>query len=232
MIMPVDSDGAACIDTSGKTSEQMWRNPMIYLTNSIRHTVLALSAVAMAAAPAAGQATYRIVANMVHYAQPGQLTEVWPGTFYSQASSEVAFSVTTKGKLTTLASFSSQNLIGAPFIPGPNGRFYDSSGGSGTAYMISLGKEPNTLKTYSNQAVGASLYQNLPDGTFVGLGFGSGNTRYLATVDLEGKVTPFYQFPLLPAASPTTVHSPSSTDRTATCTGLPTCRQIRPTCTG
>ena len=72
-----------------------------------RSTVpLALCTIVAGMVFGANKASFRIVAYLNEYNQPGGLMEGSPGVFYSLAGSpSVAFSVTTRGLQTVLAKF-------------------------------------------------------------------------------------------------------------------------------
>ena len=152
--------------------------------------VLSLT-VASLAAPA-GTIPYRFIVGTASYQQPALLTEVLPSVFYSYGASEVPFSVTPQGQLTSLANFNPSSLQ-HPFVTGANGRAYNSISGI-PGNVVSIGLSPGTKRVYASPTIVPTLLQNLPDGTL--LGYGNNSTNYfLMKSDLQGTVTSFYQFP-------------------------------------
>jgi uncharacterized repeat protein (TIGR03803 family) len=101
----------------------------------------------------------------------------------------VAFSITTQGAKTFLASFPNTD-IQAPLASASNQRFYSSYSPNYTAF--SVGSTPGK-DLYPNQAIAPGFTQNLPDGTL--LAVAAAQSFYLAKGDTAGTVTPIYAFP-------------------------------------
>jgi uncharacterized repeat protein (TIGR03803 family) len=160
---------------------------------------VAICAIAAVAAPATPGATYSVVAYMTGgpYHEPGTITEGSPGVFYSEAGGQTAFSVTAQGKLTTLATFGDPPTIDSYVLAAPNSLFYSSALSNGHSNVFSVGSQPGKEQTYPAQALFAGLVGNLPSGSLFGAACpaGSNGACSLATVDTNGGVTPFYQFP-------------------------------------
>jgi uncharacterized repeat protein (TIGR03803 family) len=156
------------------------------------------TALCAAADPGANQGAFRVISTLPDYSQPGELLEGSPGLFYSIAQlagtgSFAVYTVTLKGKTTTLTSFASGYNIGA-VVSGPNDRFYDAVAYlSNPGNVFSVTKAPG-LQEYPTQAIFPLLVQDLPNGTFLGLGSIPGS-HSLVNCDQEGNVTQFYQFP-------------------------------------
>src|SRR5260370_258871 len=80
-------------------------------------------------------------------------------------------------------------------VSAANGRFYSSVElSSYPANVFSVTSQPDTAKFYPPQSLGPILMQNVPDATRLGTAV-KGTTWYIATSDLNGNVTPIYQFP-------------------------------------
>jgi uncharacterized repeat protein (TIGR03803 family) len=128
---------------------------------------------------------------MGRWGQPIGIVEGSPGVFYSTAGTPqpVAFSITTQGTKTFLASFPNTD-IQAPLASASNQRFYSSYSPNYTAF--SVGSTPGK-DLYPNQATAPGFTQNLPDGTL--LAVAAAQTFYLAKGDTAGTVTPIYAFP-------------------------------------
>lgn len=163
-------------------------------------TRLCCAIVLLAAAPAswAGPAGYRIVAYLDKYDQPSGLVEASPGVFYGVAGSDtnVAFSVTSAGVMTTLAGFPRGYHIGSNLVGASNGRFYSS---------VELSNKPATVfsvtstaakEIYPEQNWAPALVHSLPDGDLLAVAVGlSGSPWYLATSGLTGVVRTIARFP-------------------------------------
>jgi uncharacterized repeat protein (TIGR03803 family) len=149
---------------------------------------------------AADQGTFRIVSYTNQYGPPNGLTEGSPGVFYSNGGSanQAAFSITTQGANSILATFPTSHYIQAPLVSAANGRFY-----SAVAYMnnpvnaFSVGPAPGSLQLYPPQTIDPMPTQNLADGTLLGIAvaLSPNPVYYLVKCDLNGKVTTIYQFP-------------------------------------
>ena len=72
----------------------------------------------------AGQVSFRVISQV---SVPVGLAEGSPGVFYSISSPQAAFSVTTQGKLTILATFPNGTNITSPLVSSANGRFYSAT---------------------------------------------------------------------------------------------------------
>lgn len=153
-------------------------------------------------ASAAGQATVHVISYMSGYSQPAGLTEGSPGLFYGIAAipgtgGEAAFSVTTQGVTTTVASFSSGYNVTSLIVSGPNNRLYSAVELSNNpATVFSVTSAPGSLNMYPSSTLIPSLTQNLPNGTL--LCVATTVPRQLpykvATVSLSGSVTSIHQF--------------------------------------
>jgi uncharacterized repeat protein (TIGR03803 family) len=150
-------------------------------------SLVLLLAGASTAAPS--QITYRFVVDAGYYQQPTALTELLPLVFYSYGATEVAFSVTPQGQLTSIANFG-PSLLQHPFVTAANGLAYTTTGSN----IVSVGSSPGTKRVYAPQSMAAYLTGNLPDGSLLGYGASDTNS-YLVKSDLQGNVTPFFQFP-------------------------------------
>ncbi len=163
-----------------------------------RVAILSALCAAGAALPAGGQVTFRIVSNMGKWGPPGGLVEGTPGVFYSTGgvAQQVAFSITTQGAKTFLASFPVSTYVEVPLVSASNQRFYSS-----------IVNRDNTQNVFSvSSSIGKMLYgdetilplftQNLPDGLLLGVGIGpADNPLYLIRATIAGAVTPIYSFP-------------------------------------
>jgi hypothetical protein len=78
-----------------------------------------------------------------------------------------------------------------------NGLLYSSVSQAGSGNIFSVGPTAGTMTTYPPSIYAlAPVAGGLPSGSLFGMaGSVSGNTNYLATVDTNGNVTPFYTFP-------------------------------------
>ena len=172
---------------------------------STKSFLLAICAIAAGASSAAYGATYTVINYLPQYSQPGPLVEGAPGLFYFTAFADTLqpnamVSVTILGTTTTLGGFASPpyNLESQP-VTAANGLVYSSveqtiNGGSGN--LFSVGSTAASEHTYPSTALAPGpLTGNLPDGKLYGLSYSFSTGSYsLATVDLIGNVTPFYQF--------------------------------------
>ncbi|MGA2742018.1 MAG: choice-of-anchor tandem repeat GloVer-containing protein [Bryobacteraceae bacterium] len=172
------------------------------MTMHFRRTgsVLVLFALAGSLAPAAGQATFRLVASMYRYQQPAGIIEGSPGVFYSVAGSEptVVFSVTTAGAMTVVGSIPTGYGVGSQVQNGADGRFYSEfiPHGNAAAYVFSVTAAPGGQQVYAAQTIAPVLFQNLPDGDILGTAIGlDASPWYVAKVGLNGSVTSIYQLP-------------------------------------
>lgn len=169
-------------------------------------TALALCLAAGSGVPAAGQAHFRVVSNLFPYGFGGlgPLTEPSLGVFYGYATvlagGSGAYAVTSKGSLTTLATWPSGYNIGSALVTGPNNLGYsvvgDLSVSGPTAFSVT--PAPGSLQMYPPQSYTWTLSQALPNGTLLAAAHTTSlsNLYYVATVDLKGAVTPVYHFPL------------------------------------
>ncbi len=152
------------------------------------------------AAHAATQPVFHVISNLAGYDQPGGLLEGSPGVFYSEgavpgSTIQLAFSITSQGVATTLASFQGNAVnIQSLLVSASNGRFYSTvETSSEPATVFSVNASPGSQQVYALQNFVPSFSQNLPDGVL--LGVAGGNADYLVTGSLDGVVTPIYQFP-------------------------------------
>jgi uncharacterized repeat protein (TIGR03803 family) len=107
----------------------------------------------------------------------------------------VGFTVTTQGTKTIITSFPSGYNLQSWFIGAANGRFYSAvEQGAAPAEVFSITAAAGSRQTYSAQDLVPILIQGLPDGKLLGTAVW-GTTWYIATSDLNGRVTPVYQFP-------------------------------------
>jgi uncharacterized repeat protein (TIGR03803 family) len=112
-------------------------------------------------------------------------------------------SVTIQGTTTTLAGFPTPTYqLESPPVTAADGLVYSSveqaiKGGWGN--LFSAGSTAASEHTYSTNALALTpLIGNLPDGRLFGLSYAFTNASYsLSTVNLNGNVTPFYQFPAI-----------------------------------
>ncbi len=165
----------------------------------------ACTAVAASSPPA-----YRIVRYLEQYTQPGPLVEGAPGVFYSYVvPPEVIVSVTSEGATTAIATFPpSPSTIESTPVTAANGLLYSSLEkvtGGGSASLFSISSTAGSQRIYPPQRYSLSpLAGNLPDGRLFGIAYGfSAGSWNVATADLDGAVTPVYQFP--PADRPSQV---------------------------
>jgi uncharacterized repeat protein (TIGR03803 family) len=159
---------------------------------------LALCAIAATMACAAGQATFHVITYESRFGEVGAIIEGSPRVFYFNAGTNPSgiLSITPQGTQSVLATFPSGDNIQSALASGANGRFYSSvEPGGNPGNVFSVSPEAGSKQVYSSQTLVPSLQQNLPDGTFLSLAGTTGGTWYLQTVDLEGNVTPIYQFP-------------------------------------
>ena len=172
------------------------------MTNSFaKFSFVAICILTACTSPAFSAASFRVVTYLSNqYQSPGPLTEGLPGVFYSAA--QTVFSVTTQGKLTTLATFQDPSYIQeSDTVAAANGLLYSSveqviNGGSGN--LFSVGSKPGTEHMYpTTQGLAMTpVVGGLPDGGLFGVAYTFSNASYsLATADLKGNITPFYQFP-------------------------------------
>jgi uncharacterized repeat protein (TIGR03803 family) len=170
------------------------------MTNSYLRFALALPLAVLATAlpPATGtsQVSFRVIAVMGQYQQPAGLAEGDPEVFYSTGGG-YAFSINSRGTTSQLAAFANgYNLY--VMVSASNGRFYSSlyAFGGSVVNLFSVSAKPNSATSYSQQSITAVLTQNLPDGALLGTGGGqSSGLFYLVKSDLNGDLTPIYQFP-------------------------------------
>src|SRR5215469_8059789 len=147
------------------------------------------------AADANGSVQFRIVTYERDHGPPIGLVEGMPGVFYTTSGGyEAAYSVTTQGVQTILATLPGLELFRGPFVSADNGAFYAGLyyGSNGTYAIIAVTSVPG-LTTYPTQTIAPEFTQNLPDGTLLGLA-GSGSVYSLIRASLEGVMTPIYQF--------------------------------------
>src|SRR5579871_6779470 len=148
-------------------------------------------------APQATQASFRIIPISGPYYNPGSLVEAMPSVFFAVGGGgpSYVFSLTPKGTTTQIASFPSGILL-YNLITASNGLVYGLEYGPTATNVFSVGRSPNTLTSYAPQSIIGNFTQNLPDGTLLGVGlqFSPGST-YLFKSDLQGNITPIYQFP-------------------------------------
>jgi hypothetical protein len=162
---------------------------------------IALAACALAASAlkiSAAQASFRVISNLNGYDQPSDITEWSPGVLsgISGSSTKVAYSLTVQGTMTVLTSFPSGYNIKSILVGGANHRLYSTVElSSNPANVFSVTSSPNSKETYTAQNFVPSLAQALPDGAILGFAATSGEVVSLVTCDLQGKITPIYQFP-------------------------------------
>jgi len=146
----------------------------------------------------AGSPAYRIVAHLERYDQPSGLVEGSPGVFYGVAGSHtnVAFSVTSAGVVTILASFPAGYNMGSHLIAASNGRFYSSVElGNQPAALFSVTSTPGK-QIYPPRNLALSLSESLPDGDLLATAVGlSGSPWCLAKAGLDGAAKTIVQFP-------------------------------------
>jgi uncharacterized repeat protein (TIGR03803 family) len=165
-----------------------------------RRLLLALLGLALAVAYSAPQPVFRVISSLSGYDQPGGLVEGAPGVFYSEgaipgSTVQLAFSVTSQGSATTLASYQGEN-IESLLVSGSNGRFYSSVEPRGQlANVFSVSAAAGSAQTYPTQSIVASFSQNLPNGDLLGAGADANSVDHVIVADLSGNVTSVYQFP-------------------------------------
>ena len=158
-----------------------------------------LICIVVAAAPSAA-ANFRVVSYLSsQYTGPLGIIEGYPGVFFSQASPTV-FAVSSQGVLTTVASFPSPPYqLTGPGTSSANGLVYSSVqedvNGIVTGSVFSVSAKPGIKATYPTpNIILLPIVGNLPDGRLYAVGYVTG-VYNLSTVDLNGKVATFYQFP-------------------------------------
>jgi uncharacterized repeat protein (TIGR03803 family) len=138
--------------------------------------------------------------------EPIGIIEGSPGVLYSQASGSAIYSVTKQGTAIILASFSDPPYVigSAPGSMAANALLYSSVGQVGSGSIFSVGSTAGTETTYPTSTLSLiPVAGNLPNGNLFGLAGNYSNNSYnLATIDLRGNVTPFYQFPSTDRPSP------------------------------
>lgn len=175
--------------------------------------VLALCAIGAGAQSASGS-TFRVVVNLpAQCKSPGSLSEGSRGLFFSQAAALAAFSVTVTGTVTTLASVQQPpyQMVGIP-IPAANGLEYASIEQFSSGNVFSVTSKPGSEHIYPAQSpFVAPILGDLPDAQLFGLAYDQPTATYsIATVNLVGKVTPFYQFPSGETPGPPVYHADGS----------------------
>jgi uncharacterized repeat protein (TIGR03803 family) len=102
----------------------------------------------------------------------------------------VAFSVTTQGSQTVLATFQNGYNFPSLLVSGPNGRLYSTiEPGSALANVFSVPMVPGSVHGYPAQTITPELTQNLPDGMLLGLGPDGSYVWHIVQCDLQGVVT-------------------------------------------
>jgi hypothetical protein len=158
-----------------------------------------------AAGLAGGTPNFRII-NSLNYLPPPKRSR---GVFYSEgnipgSTVSLAFSITTQGTTTQLASFQGNQVnMTSRLVGAGNARFYTSiETSSYPAQVFSVSAQANSQQVYAAQNFVPSFSGGLPDGSI--LGAAGGNGIYVISSTLEGVVTPVYQFlpnQALPSAS-------------------------------
>jgi hypothetical protein len=149
-----------------------------------------------------GQVQFRVLSYLKGYGGPALLNEASPGLFYGQMNvlptGEVAFTITSRGAITILATWPSGYVISSPLIMGHNGRAYSVLGFStNPESAFSVTPKSGSLVTYPPQSFEFVLTQSLPDGDFLGFADSLGlYPYYVIRMDLRGAVAPVYQFPV------------------------------------
>jgi len=170
-------------------------------TRFLRAVVLpVLCAVTATIAPAADQASFRVVSYLKgSYSTPVSLTEGAPGVFYlvGGGSNNTAFSITTQGSKTILATFPAGTFVDGMLVSGANNRFYSTvQQSTNPANIFSVGSESGSQQTYPAVDRLAVPTQNLPDENLLGVGIAlSGNPSYLTSTSLSGGAVSIYTFP-------------------------------------
>jgi len=143
---------------------------------------------------AAGQVNFRVISSQAGV--PVGLAEGSPGVFYSISSPEAAFSVTTQGKLSVLATFPNGTSITSPLVSSANGRFYSSTVSQAHVdNVFSVSSAPSSLRTYPALSLDPTFAQNLPNGEILGHAGASTGFEYLVKYSPDGTLTRIYQFP-------------------------------------
>ena len=159
---------------------------------------IALCALAASTAAAAGQATVRVIGALNYLDQPIGIIEGSPGVFYSHGDSTNAtvFSITTKGSIAILASFSTREGINGTLVSAANGRLYSGVNVSASsASLFSVSPAPHSKQVYQNLNLARVPTGNLPEGALLGVAIDFSSIWYLAKYDLKGNATTIYQFP-------------------------------------
>jgi uncharacterized repeat protein (TIGR03803 family) len=151
------------------------------------------------AAPSAA-ANFRVVSYLSsQYTGPLGIVEGYPSIFFSESGGRTLFAVTSQGAVTTVASFSSPpyDVIG-PGTTAANGLVYSSVqeglNGTVTGSVFSVSAKPGIKNTYPTASNILEVEGNLPDGQLFAVGYVTG-VYNLSTVNLNGNVATFYQFP-------------------------------------
>jgi uncharacterized repeat protein (TIGR03803 family) len=140
--------------------------------------------------------TFRILFNGANSAgaEPTAIAQITPDTFLWDASGGGILSVT-KSKQTAVLAVAPSNGSVSPPISAANGRGYTEAGNNSANYLVSFTTQPNSAITYSNQAIGAILTANLPNGSLLGFGNDASGYNNLIIADLQGNVSSVYRFP-------------------------------------
>jgi hypothetical protein len=168
----------------------------------LRFAGILLLILAGGAARMMGQVQFRVLSYLKGYGGPALLNEASPGLFYGHMNvlptGEVAFTITSRGAITILATWPGEYVITSPLIMGHNRRAYSVLGFStNPESAFSVTPQSGSLVTYAPQNFETALNQNLPNGDFLGFANSLGLfPDYVITMDAQGIVTPVYQFPV------------------------------------
>ncbi|HUE03636.1 MAG TPA: choice-of-anchor tandem repeat GloVer-containing protein [Bryobacteraceae bacterium] len=136
---------------------------------------------------------------MGKWGPPVGLVEGTPGVFYSTGGSaqQAAFSITSEGAKTFLASFPLSTYVESPLVSASNQRFYSSVQlHLNPPDVFSIGSTPGK-HLYGEQTVLPLFTQNLPDGSLLGVAVAlADNSMSLIRGDTSGRIgAPIYTFP-------------------------------------
>jgi uncharacterized repeat protein (TIGR03803 family) len=145
-------------------------------------------------ASAAATPTFRIIYN----SGADGLNEVLPQFFFASAGGQQVFTITSRGAVTVVATPPSGYFIEGPPVLAANGRAYSfvTAMQRSSLEVYSVTRHPSSLRTYPAQSFAPGFALGLPDGKILArAGVPSSGSSYLAEGELDGTITPIYQFP-------------------------------------
>ncbi len=150
-----------------------------------------------AIATSASAPTLRILFNGANsdYGEPTAIVQMTPDTFFWDATGRAILSITKSKQSAALALAQSRTYVSYP-VTASNGRGYTSVGNNSTNFLESYTTRPNSVITYSQQVLGATLTANLPGGNLLGCGGDTSGYIHLVTADLHGNVSSVYTLPI------------------------------------